>query len=85
MLINGFYEACNSIDASYLKVDNESISVICSWTTEKGVLPHLSYVFRNTELLGTKFKTVACSVNDAFLFIDIDRGKLDTNKSKYHM
>ena len=58
-----------------MKVANESISVIRSWTTEKGVLPHLSYVFRNTELLGTKFKTVACSVTDAFLFVDINRVK----------
>ena len=39
-------------------------------TTAKGNLPHLSYIFRKPEPLGTKFKTVAWSVTGALLFID---------------
>ena len=59
MLIDGFNETCNNIAASYLKIGDESMSEIRFRTTEKGNLPHLSYIFRKPEPLGTEFKTAA--------------------------
>ena len=62
MFIYGFNEACENIAASYLKVGDDSMSAIRFWTTAKWDLPHLSYIFRNPEPLGTDFNTVACYV-----------------------
>ena len=59
LLIDGLNAACKNIDASFLKVRDESMSAIRFWNTSKGNLPHLSYIYRNTEPLGTEFKTVA--------------------------
>ena len=59
LLIDGFKEACSNIVASCLKVKYESMSVIQFCTASKGGLPHLYYIFRKPEPLGTEFKTVA--------------------------
>ena len=83
MLINGFNAAHKNIAASSLKFGDESMSEIRFWTTEKGNLPHLYYIFRKPEPLGTEFKTVASSVTGAFLFIEFQRGKEVMNHSKY--
>ena len=48
LLMDGFNEACRNIAVSYMKVRDESMSVIRFRTTEKGDLPHLSYIFLNT-------------------------------------
>ena len=53
LLINRFNVACNNIAASSLKVGYESMSAIRFRTTAKGSLPHLSYIFRKPEPLGT--------------------------------
>ena len=45
LLIYGFNKACSNIDASYLKVGDESMSAILFFTTSKGDLPNLSYIF----------------------------------------
>ena len=73
VLIGGFNEACNNIAVSYLEVGGDSISAIIFWTTVKGNLPHLSYIFCKPEPLGTKFKTVSCSVTGSFLFVEVHR------------
>ena len=52
LLIDGFNEACKNIAASFLKVGDDSMSAISYLATEKGNLPHLSYIFRKTEPLG---------------------------------
>ena len=44
MLIDYLNVLCNNIDTIYLKVGDESTSVIRFWTTEKGNLPHFSYI-----------------------------------------
>ena len=75
LLIYGFNMACNNIAASFLKVWNESMSALRFQKTAKGNLPHLSYILRKTDPLGTEFKTVACSVTGALLFIEVQRGK----------
>ena len=75
MLIYDFNVACNNISDSSLKVGDESISAISFQTTAKGNLPHLLYIFRNTEPLGIEFKTVACYVTGALLYIEVQIGK----------
>ena len=52
LLIDGFKDACNNIDASDLKVGYESMGDICLLTIAKGNLTHLSYIFRKVEPLG---------------------------------
>ena len=74
---------CNNIAASFLKVGYESMSEICFWTTKKGNLPHLSYIFRKLEPLGTEFETVACYVKGGFIFIEFCRGNKGMKHSKY--
>ena len=74
-LIYGSIEVCNNIAAICLKVGNESMSAIHFWATAKGNLPHLSYIFCKPDPPGTEFKTVACYVTGAFLFIELHRVK----------
>ena len=83
LLIDGFNVSCNYIAASFLKVGDESMSVICFRTTAEGNLPHLSYMLRNPEPLRTEFKTVVCFVKGALILIEVQRGKEDMNYSKY--
>ena len=49
--IDEYNEACNDISAIYLKVGDESMSAIRFWTTVKGDLPHLYYIFWKPEPL----------------------------------
>ena len=53
LLIDGFNKACSNISASYLNVEDNSMSELRFPTTSKGYLPHLSYIFRKPESLGT--------------------------------
>ena len=59
------------------------MSAIRFRTTTKGNLPHLYYIFRNTEPTGTEFKTVACYVTGYFLFIEFQIVKEGMNNIKY--
>ena len=59
------------------------MSAISFWTTAKGDLPHLSYIFRKLEPLGTEFKIVACYVTGALLFIEGQRGKEGMKHGNY--
>ena len=83
MLINGFNDACNIIDTSYMKVGDESMSAIRFQMTAKGDLPHLSCILRKPDPLGTDFRTVACSVTWALLLIELQRRKEGTKQSNY--
>ena len=51
LLIGGFNVVCNNIYASYMKVGDESISSISFQTKEKGILPHLLYIFATQKLV----------------------------------
>ena len=82
-LFDGFNTPCKNIAASFLKVGGESMSAIRFRTKAKCNLPHLLYIFRNTEPLGTEFKTVACSVTGALLFIKVQRKKEGMKDSRY--
>ena len=75
LLIDGFNATCNNVAASSLKVGDESMSTIIFGAMAKGNLPHLSYIFRKPEPLGTEFKTVACSIIGTLLFIEFQRVK----------
>jgi len=46
-------------------------------TTPTGNLPHLSFVERKPEPLGTEFKTCCCSETGIMLSLEVVRGKLD--------
>ena len=59
------------------------MSAIRFRTTVKVNLSHLSYIFRKPDPLGNKFKTVACSVTGALLFIELQRGKEGMKDSRY--
>ena len=63
LLIDGFNAICKNISASFLKVGDESMSAIRFWTTAKGNLPHLFYIFLKLYPLGIEFKTVAFYIN----------------------
>ena len=84
MSIYGFNKAYKNITASYLKVGDDSMSEIRSWTTAKGNLPELYYIFCKPPL-GTELKTAACYINGVLLFIYTQRGKEGTNNSKYQL
>ena len=61
------------------------MSVIRLFTTSKGNLPFLYYIFRKPEPLGTEFKTVDCSITGALVFLGIQRGKERMKSSRYHL
>ena len=82
-MFDGINTACNHIADSFLKVGDDSMSVIRFRTTAKGNLPHLSYIFRKQEPLGTDFKKVACSATGALLYIESHRGKEETKHRNY--
>ena len=82
-IFDGFNTACKNIAASFLKLGDESMSAIRFWTTVKGNLPHLSYMFRKLEPLGTELKTVVCSVTGALIFTEVQRGKEGMKNSRY--
>ena len=58
------------------------MSAIQFSATHKRYLPHYSYIFRNTEPLGTDMKNVACSSLGTMLHLDIQKGKEAMKTSK---
>ena len=73
-MIDGFNEAGVNIAPIYLKVGDEYMSAIRFFTTSKGGLPHLSYIFYNPGLLVVEFNMVACSVTGSLILLEIQRG-----------
>ena len=61
------------------------MSAIRFGTTVKGGLPHLSFIFRKPEPLGTEFNNVTCYVTGALIVILIQSRKEGMKKSQYHM
>ena len=49
------------IAASVMKILDESMSAWCPQSTKTGGLPHLSFILRKPEPLGTEFKCICCS------------------------
>ena len=73
--IDGFNVVFNNIDASFLKVGDESMSEIRFRTTAKGNLLHLSYIFDKPYTLEKEFKKVYCSVTGSLILIEVQRIK----------
>jgi hypothetical protein len=63
LLINGLNKNRHDwVAASARKVLDESMSAWRPKTTKTGGLPHLSFILRKPEPLGTEFKMIACTV-----------------------
>ena len=75
LFIDVFNEACKNIEASYMKVEDESTSEISFWTKAKGNLPPLSYILRNPDTPGIEFKKSSCYITGVLIFIESQIGK----------
>jgi Transposase IS4 len=64
-----------TISASVKKAIDESMSAFKPQTSTTGNLPHLSYISRKPEPLGTEFKVVNCSETLCMLYIEVQKGK----------
>ncbi len=65
------------VASSIWKIFDESMSAFRPQTTPTGNLPHLSFVERKPEPLGTEFKTCCCSETGIMLSLEVVRGKSD--------
>lgn len=71
------------LQSSNYKVDDETISAFRPQTRKNGNLPHLSFIQRKPEDLGTEFKSCACGVLGMMLALELQRGKDDNTCSKF--
>jgi hypothetical protein len=63
LMVDGYNASRHSwIAASARKTLDESMSAWCPQTSKAGGLPHLSFILRKPEPLGTEFKVIACAV-----------------------
>jgi hypothetical protein len=63
LMVEGYNANRHSwVAASIRKVLDESMSAWRPQTSKSGDLPHLSFILRKPEPLGTEFKTIACAV-----------------------
>ena len=62
------------VSASFMKTMDESMSAFRPQTRATGNLPHLSFILRKPENLGTEFKVVACPVTGIILYLEIQKG-----------
>lgn len=82
--INAFNEnRKRTVCSSALKVLDESMSAFKPRTTKTGNLPHLSYIFRKPEPLGTEFKVTACAETRILLHLELQRGSKAMGCYKY--
>ena len=58
-----------------MNVGNESMIDICLRNTEKGNLPHLSYILHKTGPVVKELNSLDCSVTETLIFIEIQIGK----------
>ena len=87
-MIRGLVNAYNYVRslwvaASIVKILDESMSAWRPRTTKTGGLPHISWIQRKPEPLGTEFKTVACSKTGMMLHLEIQEGKDAMGKKEY--
>ena len=74
-IIDGFNKSRRKIATGVVKKAGGSMSSIHFWTTPKGDLSNYSFIFRNTEPLGTKLKNVSCSRLGTMFYLEIKRGR----------
>ena len=66
-----------TIGTSNVRDTDETMSPYCPQTTKNGTIPHLSYVFRKPEPLGTEFKNCLDSNSKIMLCLYLCRNKND--------
>ena len=71
------------ICGSGIFVFDESMSAFRPRTTKNGNLPHLSWIMRKPEPLGTEFKSVSEAVTGVMMALEITRSKDDHTDEKY--
>lgn len=75
-IINEYNENRKSnIAAGAIKVLDESMSAWHPQTTKTGRLPHISFIIRKPEPLGTEFKVIASPALNVGLAIELQEGK----------
>ena len=80
--LNGYNKSRRDwIAASVMKILDESMSAWCPQSSKTGGLPHLSFILRKPEPLGTEFKCICCAEtgkksamvpSDSLLFVAVD-------------
>jgi hypothetical protein len=73
----------NTVLSSYLKVMDESMSAFRPQTSKTGNLPHLSYIQRKPENLGTELKDTADTKTGMMIFLELQRGKIPMRSLEY--
>jgi hypothetical protein len=73
-----------TVAASFTKVFDELMSAFRPQSQKNGNLPHLSFILRKPEDLGTEFKNAACAETGINLFIEIQRGKLPMRELEFN-
>jgi len=63
------------VNASFVKTMDESMSAFRPQTRATGNLPHLSFILRKPESLGTELKVIACPLTGIILFLEIQKGR----------
>ena len=82
--IHEFEESKGEImSGSGIFVFDESMSAFRPRTTKNGNLPHLSWIMRKPEPLGTEFKSVSEAVTGVMMALEITRSKDDDTSEKY--
>ena len=72
-----------SIQTSEIRTVDETMSAFRPQTRKTGDLPHLSFIARKPEPLGTEFKSCACPMLKIMTHLEICRGKNEKRTPKY--
>ncbi len=85
LVIDEFNFNCNwHVRASFMKTMDKSMSAFHPQTQSTGNLPHLSYIMRKPEDLGTgELKVVACPMTGIMLHLEIQKGREAMRQAAY--
>jgi hypothetical protein len=72
------------VSASREKTADESMCIMRPRITKLGGWPHISYILRKPEPLGTEFKNTCCAITGVIMTLEIQRAKEHTHKQKYN-
>jgi hypothetical protein len=72
------------VSASREKTADESMCAMRPRTTKLGGCPHISYILRKPEPLGTEFKKTCCAITGVLMTLEIQRAKEHIQKQKYN-
>ena len=73
----------NKVRTSNVRVADESMSALRPRTNKAGNIPHLSFVKRKPEDLGTELKTAACPELKIMEYLEIQRSKDDLHGREF--